>query len=126
MEKVSEKKLDAKTIISILATSLFIAFVVVVLHFKGVDKKSDVVVAQATVTQWEPEENFRTIDTVKELDKAVNVIGRVSIKRERDGAIFSIPVIPMCQIPVGAKVEVLRVSYPHNPYKVIMEFYMIK
>lgn len=64
------------------------------------------------VTDWLPEETFVTFEEAKKIDGLD--IGRVIVKRTKDGGLFSVLVIPMKEIQVHSQVKVSRVGYWHN------------
>jgi len=64
------------------------------------------------ITNWLPNETFVVVDAVKKVDGFE--MGRVIVRRNKDGVPFSAMVIPIKEIPVGSEVKIARVDYMHH------------
>lgn len=64
------------------------------------------------VTDWLPNETFVVVDGVKKVDGFE--MGRVIVRRNKDGVPFSAMVIPIREISVGSKVKIARIDYMHH------------
>lgn len=79
--------------------------------------------SEPTVTDWLPEETFETVEPVKKVDDLE--MGRVIVKRTKDGAQLSAMVIPIRDILVGSTVKIAEVQYMHH-FAAQMKFLVVR
>lgn len=90
----------------------------------GKSELKDPVYTEPIVMDWLREDTLVTVGEVKKVDGLE--IGRVSIKRSRDGSLFSVLVIPVREIPLGSEVKISEVLYVHNWMAGRKNFFVVK
>lgn len=88
------------------------------------EDKDTIIKKEPRLSPYLAEETFLALEDSKQINHLQ--IGRVIVKRESDGILFSAMVIPNRTIIKGSRVELLEVIYKHNFFGVENNFVVVK